>query len=148
MLGYWNRQHETAETILPGRWLRMGDIGRIEDGLLYLASRKRDLILRASENVYPVEIENRLAEHPGVAEVAVIGVPHEELGQEVKAVVVPLAGFVLDPEELARFVAEKLAYYKVPAHWEIRSEPLPRNAAGKVLKNVLAGAATNQFVED
>src|SRR5262249_39158355 len=105
MLGYWDRPTETAETILPGRWLRMGDIGRMEGGLLYLASRKRDLILRGSENVYPVEIENRLAEHPGVAEAAVIGIPHEELGQEGKAVVVPLAGSALDPQELARFVA-------------------------------------------
>lgn len=148
MLGYWNRERETAETILPGRWLRMGDIGRIEGGMLYLASRKRDLILRGSENVYPVEIENRIAEHPGVAEVAVIGVPHEELGQEVKAVVVPLAGATLEAGELARFVAEKLAYYKVPAHWEIRSEALPRNATGKVLKAVLSGEAASGFVEE
>jgi len=148
MLGYWDRPKETAETILPGRWLRMGDIGRMEGGLLYLASRKRDLILRGSENVYPVEIENRLAEHPGVAEAAVVGVPHEELGQEVKAVVVPLAGTRLDPEELARFVAEKLAYYKVPSQWEVRSDPLPRNAAGKVLKRVLTGEAESAFVEE
>jgi long-chain acyl-CoA synthetase len=148
MLGYWNRPNETAEAILPGRWLRMGDIGRIEDGRLYLASRKRDLILRGSENVYPVEIENRLAEHPDVAEAAVIGVPHAELGQEVKAVVVPLPGRSLDPAELTRFVAEKLAYYKVPSQWEIRSAPLPRNATGKVLKPVLAGETTSAFVEE
>jgi steroid-24-oyl-CoA synthetase len=148
MLGYWNRPRETAETILPGRWLRMGDIGRIEDGRLYLASRKRDLILRGSENVYPVEIENRLAEHPGVAEVAVVGVPHEELGQEVKAVVVPLAGATLDSDDLGRFVAERLAYYKVPTLWEIRDEALPRNATGKVLKQVLTGEAASSFVEE
>ena len=75
MLGYWNRPKETAETIAPGRWLRTGDVGRIVDGRLYLASRKRDLILRGAENVYPVEIENRLVEHPDVLEAAVIGVP-------------------------------------------------------------------------
>jgi acyl-CoA synthetase (AMP-forming)/AMP-acid ligase II len=148
MLEYWNRPDATAETLRPGRWLRTGDIGRIHNGRLYLASRRNDLILRGSENVYPVEIENRLAEHPGVAEAAVFGVPHRELGQEVKAVVVPRAGAPLDPEELARFVGKTLAYYKVPAQWEIRAEPLPRNATGKVLKQVLTGAATSHFVDE
>src|SRR5262249_18100352 len=112
------------------------------------ASRKRDLILRGAENVYPVEIENRLCEHPGIEEVAVLGVKHEELGQEVKAIVVPRPGARLDPSELAAFVAEKLAYFKVPAHWEIRREALPRNAAGKVLKQVLIGEAASGFVEE
>jgi len=148
MLRYWNRPAETAETIAPGRWLRTGDIGRMSGGRLYLASRKRDLILRGAENVYPVEIENRLAEHAGIEEVAVVGVKHEELGQEVKAIVVPRPGARLDPGELAAFVAEKLAYFKVPAHWEIRRDPLPRNAAGKVLKQVLTGEAASGFVEE
>ncbi len=148
MLGYWNRPDATAETVTPDRWLRTGDIGRIEDGRLYLASRRRDLILRASENVYPVEIENRLEEHPDIAEAAVFGVPHEELGQEVKAVVVPRAGRTLDPDQLATFVAETLAYYKVPAHWDVRTEALPRNAAGKVLKQVLSGEAESSFIEE
>ncbi len=148
MLGYWNRPQETAETILPGRWLRTGDVGRMIESRLYLASRKRDLILRAGENVYPVEIENRLAEHPGIAEAAVIGVEHEELGQEVKAVVVPRPGHALDPRELADFVAAKLAYFKVPTQWEIRREALPRNATGKVLKQVLTGEAQSTFVEE
>jgi len=148
MLRYWNRPAETAETIAPGRWLRTGDIGRMSGGRLYLASRKRDLILRGAENVYPVEIENRLAEHPGIEEAAVVGVKHEELGQEVKAIVVPRPGARLDPGELAAFVGEKLAYFKVPAHWEIRREPLPRNAAGKVLKQVLTGEAASGFVEE
>ncbi|MEW6272806.1 MAG: class I adenylate-forming enzyme family protein [Thermodesulfobacteriota bacterium] len=147
MLGYWNRPRETAETIAPGRWLRTGDVGRMQGGRLYLASRKRDLILRGGENVYPVEIEHRLAEHPDVAEAAVIGVKHEELGQEVKAVIVPRPGAHPDPAELARFVAEKLAYFKVPAHWELR-DALPRNATGKVLKHVLAGEAESSFVEE
>lgn len=148
MLGYWRRAKETAETIAPGRWLRTGDVGRMQDGRLYLASRKRDMIIRGGENVYPVEIENRLAEHPDVEEAAVLGLPHEELGQEVKAIVVPRAGLALDPAELSSFVAEKLAYYKVPTRWEVRREPLPRNATGKVLKNVLAGEAETSFVEE
>jgi long-chain acyl-CoA synthetase len=147
MLGYWNRPQETAETIAPGRWLRTGDVGRIVDGRLYLASRKRDLILRGSENVYPVEIENRLVEHPDVLEAAVIGVPSADLGQEVKAVLVLRPGATLDEQAMAAFVGEKLAYYKVPAHWEVRSE-LPRNATGKVLKHVLMGDAESTFVEE
>lgn len=148
MLEYWNRPEATAETVLEDRWLKMGDWGRMQDGRLYLASRRRDLILRASENVYPVEIENRLVEHPAVDEVAVVGVPHEELGQEVKAFIVLREGKEADGEELAAFVAEKLAYFKVPAHWDISRKALPRNATGKVLKQVLTGEAESSFVEE
>ena len=148
MLGYWNRPEETAETLGAGRWLRTGDVGRMLGGRLYLASRKRDLVIRGGENVYPVEIENRLAEHPDVEEAAVLGVAHEELGQEVKAIVVPRPGTRLDPTELAAFVGATLAYFKVPTQWEIRREPLPRNASGKVLKHVLAGEAENAFVPE
>jgi acyl-CoA synthetase (AMP-forming)/AMP-acid ligase II len=148
MPGYWRRPEATAETLLPGGWLRTGDIGRMEGGRLYLATRKRDLILRGGENVYPIEIENRLEAHPDVAEVAVIGVDDEVLGQEVKAVVVPVEGASLDPEELRAFCAETLAYYKVPAHWEIRSESLPRNALGKVVKAALTEPDAMQFSEE
>ncbi len=148
MLEYWRKPEPTKETLLPGNWLRTGDIGRFENGLLYINSRARDMILRGGENIYPVEIEHRLEAHPDVAEAAVLGVDHEELGQEVKAVVVARDGVTLDSETLAGWVGEALAGYKVPAHWEQRREPLPRNAAGKVLKNVLAGEAQNQFVEE
>ena len=89
MLEYWRLPKETKEAILPGRWLRTGDIGRLEEGHLVINSRARDLILRGSENIYPAEIENRLIAHPDVSEAAVVGVEHEELGQEVKAIVVP-----------------------------------------------------------
>ena len=148
MLEYWRNPEATAETLLPGRWLRTGDIGRFEDGRLYINSRARDLILRAAENIYPVEIEHRLEAHPSVAEAAVVGVDHEELGQEVKAIVVAAPGERPDEATLAAWVGEKLASYKVPAHWEFRSESLPRNAAGKVMKNVLTGDAENTFVEE
>jgi long-chain acyl-CoA synthetase len=148
MPGYWRRPEATAEVIGPGHWLRTGDIGRLEGGRLYLASRRRDLIIRGGENIYPVEIENRLEEHPGVAEVAVLPVDHEELGQEVRAVVVPVSGATLTGEELAAWCAESLSYFKVPAHWDIRSEPLPRNASGKVVKQVLLDGQPLQFVED
>ncbi len=148
MKEYWRNPEATAETLLPGRWLRTGDIGRLEEGRLFIESRKRDLILRGAENVYPVEIEHCLEAHPGVAEAAVVGVEHPELGQEVKAIVVPVEGAEPDPEALREHVAARLAYFKVPAHWELRREPLPRNATGKVLKNVLTGAAENRFVEE
>jgi len=148
MLGYWRKPDATRETIKPGRWLATGDIGRIENGLLYINSRARDMILRNAENVYPAEIENRLEKHPAVREAAVYGVDHPEWGQEVKAVIVAEPGTQPDPKELARFCAETLAAYKVPTAWEIRGEPLPRNASGKILKNVLAGQASSAFVED
>ncbi|MEZ5247569.1 MAG: class I adenylate-forming enzyme family protein [Acidimicrobiales bacterium] len=146
--GYWNNPDATAETIRPGGWLRTGDFGHMADGMLFLASRRTDLIIRGGENIYPTEIENRLDEHPDVMEVAVIGVDHRELGQEVKAVVVPRDGATLDPQELGEWVARTLATYKVPAHWEIRNEALPRNASGKILKAVVAGTAENTFIED
>lgn len=148
MREYWRKPEATRQALKPGRWLATGDIGRLEDGYLYINARARDLILRGAENIYPVEIEQRLEAHPGVAEAAVVGVDHAELGQEVKAVVVPKAGADPDPETLADWCRETLAAYKVPAHWEIRSQPLPRNAAGKVLKTVLLGLAENTFLEE
>ncbi len=146
--GYWENPEATSETIRRGGWLRTGDYGHMADGMLFLASRRTDLIIRGGENIYPTEIENRLDEHPDVHEVAVIGVDHRELGQEVKAVVVPRAGATLDPAEMGRWAAARLATFKVPAHWEIRTEPLPRNASGKILKNVVSGDAENTFIED
>ncbi len=148
MLGYWRRADETKAAILPGRWLRTGDVGRLRDGRLTLATRKRDLILRGGENVYPAEIEQRLEQHPSVAEAAVVGVDHDELGQEVKAVIVARTGTRPDERELAYWVAQALAYFKVPAHWEIRTEPLPRNATGKVLKHALRDGGAPQFVDE
>jgi acyl-CoA synthetase (AMP-forming)/AMP-acid ligase II len=148
MLGYWGKPEATRETIKPGRWLATGDIGRLENGLLYINSRARDMILRNAENVYPAEIENRLEKHPAVREAAVYGVDHPEWGQEVKAVIVPEPETRPDPAELARFCGETLAAYKVPTQWELRAEPLPRNPSGKILKNVLAGQAPSAFVEE
>lgn len=148
MLGYYENPKATEETLLPGRWLDTGDFGRLRGGRLYMESRLRDLIIRGGENIYPIEIENRLEEHPAVQDVAVFGVDHPELGQEVKAVVVPHPGKNLDEQELRDFVAETLAYFKVPKHVEVRSEPLPRTATGKVLKHVVAGEAENSFVEE
>jgi acyl-CoA synthetase (AMP-forming)/AMP-acid ligase II len=146
--GYWERPGANAETLLAGRWLRTGDWGRLEGGHLHVNARRRDLILRGSENVYPAEIERVLESHPDVEEVAVLGVDHPELGQEVKAVVVPRPGARPEPAALRAFVAERLAYFKVPAHLELRDAALPRNAVGKVMKHVLTGDGSSDLIEE
>jgi len=134
MLGYWRNDEATRAMIDADRWLHSGDLGEMRDGLLYLTTRRTDLILRGGENVYPVEIENCLEAHPAVAEAAVVGLPDDELGQQVCAVVVPLPGTAPDDADLAAHVKERLAYFKVPSRWVVRDDPLPRNASGKVLR--------------
>ena len=116
---------------------------------MHLEGRRQDLIIRGGENISPIEIENRLFEHPGIAEVAVIGVDHPKLGQEVVAFVVPHTGSDLTEADVQRWVAETLASFKVPSRVEFRDE-LPHNASGKVLKHVLASpeASTGGFVEE
>ncbi|MBW1760372.1 MAG: acyl--CoA ligase [Deltaproteobacteria bacterium] len=148
MREYWDDAEATTAAIKPGRWLNTGDVGRLHNGKLYIASRKRDLILRGGENVYPFEIEQRLEAHPAIEEAAVIGVDHAELGQEVKAVIVFETDQEVAPEALQRWVADALAYYKVPSLWETRKEPLPRNATGKVLKNALRDTQDSMFIEE
>lgn len=134
MLGYWNDPEATSRAIRAGRWLHTGDIGVIEAGRLRVTTRRTDLILRGGENVYPAEIEDVLCEHPGVAECAVVGVSHADLGQEVAAVVVTRAGHPLTEDELRSYAQQQLAYFKVPSRWRITTEALPRNATGKVIR--------------
>jgi len=148
MVGYYDNPEANAEAFSDGRWFNTGDFGRLQGGLLHIASRRRDLIIRGGENVYPFEIEYRLDEHPDVVESAVIGVDHEVLGQEVKAIVVVHAGAELTDDDLRAFCAETLSSFKVPAHYDIRTEPLPRNPSGKVMKNVLSGDSASNFVEE
>lgn len=145
MLGYWRQPGADRETILPGRWVRSGDFGRLEQGILFVATRRRDLIIRGGENVYPFEIENRICDHPDVSEAAAFGVDDPVYGQRVKAIVVVREGAGLDAEAVRSFCAETLAYYKVPEVVEVRTEPLPRNASGKVMKHVLAGEGPSGF---
>jgi len=135
-LGYWDNPTATTAALDADRWYRTGDFGRIENGFVHLEGRRRDLIIRGGENIYPVEIENRLLEHPDVDDVAVIGVPHPTLGQEVKAVVVARRGATLAPGEVQRFAGETLASFKVPTIVEAR-DVLPYNPAGKVMKHLL-----------
>jgi acyl-CoA synthetase (AMP-forming)/AMP-acid ligase II len=135
-LGYWNDPAATAKALTRDRWYRSGDYGRIVHGALYLEGRMRDLIIRGGENIYPIEIEYRLVEHPGVADAAVIGTPHPVLGQEVKAFVVPQPGARPTADELREWAGQTLAAYKVPAHVEFR-DSLPYNDTGKVMKRRL-----------
>jgi len=135
--GYWNRPEETASTFTRG-WLRTGDVARIdEEGFVHIVDRAKDMIIRGGENVYCVEVEAALFEHPAVADCAAIGVPHPVLGEEVGAVVVLRPGTDVGADELARFVRERLAAFNVPSRFWFRAQPLPRNPAGKVLKREL-----------
>ena len=137
--GYWNRPEATAEAIRDG-WLHTGDIGfRDAHGLYYLVDRVKDMIIRGGENVYCVEIENCLMEHPEIDEAAIIGMPDPELGERVKAVVCRRPGSVLSEDDVRAHVAARLAAFKVPEIVEFRDLPLPRNPAGKLLKNQLRG---------
>jgi acyl-CoA synthetase (AMP-forming)/AMP-acid ligase II len=135
-LGYWNDADATAAALDDARWYRTGDFGRLRRGMLHLESRMRDLILRGGENVYPIEIENRLVEHPDIVDAAVIGVDDEELGQDVKAFVVPRPGSGLTGAQVQRWAADALAAFKVPAHVELR-DSLPYSDTGKLLKQQL-----------
>ena len=135
--GYWNKPEATAETFHNG-WLHSGDIGRIdEEGFLYIVDRAKDMVIRGGENVYSVEIEAVLYEHPAVSEAAVIGIPHRVLGEEVAAVVKRVPGAEVTEEELKDHVAQRLAAFKVPVRIAIGDEELPRNAAGKIMKREL-----------
>lgn len=135
--GYWNKPEASAQTFTDG-WLHTGDIARIdEEGFVYILDRAKDMVIRGGENVYCVEVEDVLYSHPAVMDAAVVGVPHRVLGEEVGAVVQLAPGMTLSPEQLKAYTAERLAGFKVPAHIELRFEPLPRNANGKIMKREL-----------
>lgn len=134
MQGYYNMPEETAAALRNG-WLHTGDMGRFdEDGYLYIVERKKDLIIRGGFNIYPRDVEEVLATHPAVIEAAVVGVPSERMGEEVKAYVV--SGMTVDPEELMVYCRERLANYKTPSQIEF-IDALPRNAIGKIDKKEL-----------
>ncbi len=138
--GYWNRPEATDAVFLPGGWFRTGDIARIDDeGFVYLVDRAKDMIIRAGENVYCVEVEHLIHEHPDVLDVALVGVPHRTLGEEVKAVVQLRPDSTATVEDIRAHCTEHLAAFKVPEYVEFRDEPLPRNPAGKILKQLLRG---------
>lgn len=147
MAGYWNKPEATAQSIRDG-WLWTGDVGHLDaEGYLFITDRAKDMIIRGGENIYCVEIENRLVEHPSIADAAIIGIAHPELGEEVKAVIQVEPGHTLTAEEVQIWVAGTLSGFKVPSHVELRDEKLPRNASGKLLKNALRGTGEVSFLE-
>jgi long-chain acyl-CoA synthetase len=141
--GYWRRPDANAAALSDG-WFHTGDIGYVdEEGYLYLVDRAKDMIIRAGENVYCVEVEHVLFDHPDVVDAAVVGVPHKTLGEEVKAVVQLKAGSTASADDIRTFCKQHLADFKVPEYVEVRPDPLPRNPAGKVLKNLLRGGESS-----
>jgi long-chain acyl-CoA synthetase len=144
MTGYWHKPEESAAVLMEGGWFRSGDAGWLdEEGYLFLHDRIKDMIVTGGENVYPAEVENALLAHPAIADAAVIGVPSEQWGETVKAVVVPVPGAagsdMSEPELAAEIISatrERLAHYKCPTSIDF-VEVLPRNPSGKVLKREL-----------
>ncbi len=133
MKGYWGREEATAETLRDG-WLHTGDIATVdEDGYFFIVDRKKDMIIRGGYNVYPREIEEILYEHPAVREAAVLGVPHDEYGEEVAAAIALKADAQASAEELRDFVKDQVAAYKYPRQiWFV--DDLPKGPTGKILK--------------
>ncbi|MDN5748583.1 MAG: AMP-binding protein, partial [Pseudonocardia sp.] len=136
-VGYWTRPEETASTLAADGWLRTGDAAYTDaEGYLFLHDRIKDMIISGGENIFPAEVENAVAGAPGVADVAVIGVPSPRWGETVKAVVVPVPGADPTAEDVIAHARTRLARYKCPTSVDF-VESLPRNASGKILKKVL-----------
>ncbi|MDB5484603.1 MAG: putative long-chain-fatty-acid CoA ligase, partial [Tardiphaga sp.] len=137
MVGYWNLPEASAKTLGPDGWLRTGDAGYMdEDGYLYIHDRIKDMIISGGENIYPAEVESAICDHPDVAEVAVVGVPDDQWGEAVKAVVVMKPGKQASATDIMRFTRERIAGFKTPKSVDF-IEALPRNASGKILRRSL-----------
>jgi long-chain acyl-CoA synthetase len=138
--GYWNKPEATAETFIDG-WIKTGDLAKMDDeGFIYIVDRAKDMLIRGGENIYCVEVENALYEHPAVLDAAVIGKPHHTLGEEPVAVVHLKPGMSATSDDLRHHVAQKLAAYKVPVEVIFWPTTLPRNANGKIVKKELKQA--------
>jgi long-chain acyl-CoA synthetase len=137
MSGYLNNPEATAAALRDG-WMHTGDAGTLdEDGYVYVADRVKDMVVTGGENVYSIEVERILFLHPAVREAAVIGVPSEQWGEAVHAVIVLRDGATVTPDELTAHCRKHIGGYKVPRSYEFRAEPLPVTSVGKVRKNVL-----------
>ncbi|HEY8336329.1 MAG TPA: fatty-acid--CoA ligase, partial [Tardiphaga sp.] len=137
MMGYWERPEETAKAVIDG-WMHTGDGGYMdEEGYVYLVDRMKDMIISGGENVYSIEVENVVAQHPAVAQCAVIGIPDPQWGETVHAIVIAKAGAQLNAAELVAFCKDRIAGYKCPRSVDVRAEPFPLSGAGKVLKREL-----------
>ncbi|HEV2369412.1 MAG TPA: AMP-binding protein, partial [Acidimicrobiales bacterium] len=140
LVEYWNRPEETQQVMHDG-WYHTGDAGHMDAaGFVYLVDRVKDMIVTGGENVYSIEVENAISTYPGVAQVAVIGIPHPVWGEQVHAVVVPAPGVTLTGDEIKDHARKTIAGYKVPKSVEFRTEPLPLSGAMKVLKRDLREA--------
>jgi fatty-acyl-CoA synthase len=136
--GYWHRPEATAKTFGADGWLRTGDVGRVDaDGYVQVLDRMKDMIIRGGENIYSLEVEAVLARHPAVADVAVVGVPDQVMGERVRAVVVLRPGETLTLDALRDWAGTQLADYKLPVEL-VPLDELPRNANSKILKRRLA----------
>ena len=139
---YWNKPEATAKTFIDG-WVVTGDIGRMdEEGFVFLLDRAKDMLIRGGENIYCIEVESALYDHPAIMDAAVVGIPHKVLGEEVGAVVQVKPDMEVTADELRRFTAQKIAAFKVPVEVQIQRDPLPRNANGKIMKSELRGRFT------
>jgi acyl-CoA synthetase (AMP-forming)/AMP-acid ligase II len=137
MREYWNRPEQTAAVFRDG-WYHTGDVGhRDEEGFVYLVDRSNDMIVTGGENVYSIEVENAISTHPGVAQVAVIGIPHEVWGEQVHAIVVLQAGAAVTEDEIREHARLSVAGYKIPKSVEFRTDPIPLSGALKPLKREL-----------
>jgi fatty-acyl-CoA synthase len=137
--GYWNNPEATAAALDADGWFHTGDLARRdEEGFYYIAGRKKDMLISGGVNIYPAEIEGELLLHPSVKDAAVVGVPDDTWGEVGAAFVVVRDGMTVTGEELAAFLSEKLARYKVPRRWAF-VDALPRTAYGKVVKGELRG---------
>jgi len=135
--GYWNNPQATAQTFVDG-WVRTGDLARVDsEGFCFIVDRVKDILIRGGENIYCIQVESVLYEHPAVMDAAIVGIPHRTLGEEPGAVVHLKPGMQATEEELRAFVAAKLAAFEVPVKVKFWPEPLPRNPAGKILKKDL-----------
>ena len=135
--GYWNKPDATAQTFVDG-WVRTGDLARVdEEGFCFIIDRAKDMLIRGGENIYCIEVENVLYDHPAIMDAALVGIPHKTLGEEPGAVVTLKPGAEASERELRAFVAERLAAFKVPVKIVFWHETLPRNANGKILKTEL-----------
>ncbi|MGB3807199.1 MAG: class I adenylate-forming enzyme family protein [Erythrobacter sp.] len=136
--GYWDNPGATSETFIDG-WVRTGDLARLdEEGWCYIADRAKDMIIRGGENIYSSEVENVLYDHPAVTDAALVGIPHQQLGEEPAAVVHLAPGTTASETELQKWVAARLAKFKVPVKIAFSTGTLPRNANGKILKKELS----------
>lgn len=134
MLGYWDDPEKTRDAIDSSGWMHTGDLGVIdEEGYCRIVGRKKDMIIRGGENIYPAEIENFLYKHPDISEVAIFGIPNEKLGETVAGWVIPKAGRDVTPESIISFCQDNIAHYKVPAHIRMVDD-LPRTVTGKIKK--------------